>query len=176
MSRIRYSIAIAITCLCMSTGCMKHGILGVDRCADIPAGAIPEPAGEKLCQWQTVQAAGALADQMVLYQSDFVGESTQLSPGAIERIQQMVHNGSTQQAAWVIEPSSSEPLDESRLRETVFYLENLGAPPIDVVVARPAALGLSGPIAERAVNGIGQNRATNTGNAGTAGTAILGAN
>lgn len=173
MSRSKYSIAIVITSLCLSAGCSQYGILGVDRCADIPAGAIPEPAGTKLCQWQTAQATGAFADQQVLYQSDFVGKSTQLSPGAIERIQRLVQSGSTQQTAWVIEPSSSEPLDESRMRDFVFYLDNLGAPPIDVVVARPAALGLSGPMAEQTARGLGQNRGTssigNPGNTSTRG-------
>ncbi|MGB7342890.1 MAG: hypothetical protein WBD20_01640 [Pirellulaceae bacterium] len=167
MNQNKYLASIAIACLCLSTGCMKCGILGVDRCADIPSGAIPEPAGSKLCQWQTAQATGAFADQLVLCQSDFLHNSTQLSPAATERVERLVHNGSAQQTVWTIEPSDSVQLDESRLREFVYYLDNLGAPPIDVVVARPAALGLTGPVAERAVSSLGGGArgTSNTGNA-----------
>ncbi len=169
MSRNLYPIVVVL-CLCFSAGCMQNGILGVDRCADIPAGSIPEPVGSKLCRLQTAQATSALADQTVLYQSDFIGKSTQLSPAAIERVQRMVQNGgSTQQTTWVIEPSSSEQLDQSRVNDFVYYLGSLGVPPIDVVVATPAALGLSGPVAERVVSGLNQNRMNNTGNIGNNG-------
>ena len=56
------AIAAMTTLGCASRG----GILGVDCCADIPAGAIPQPAGAKLCDWQTAQVSSAVVDQTVL--------------------------------------------------------------------------------------------------------------
>ena len=141
------------------TGCAhRHGVMGVDCCADIPAGAIPEPAGTKVCNWQTLQVTGAAADQTALYRSDFVGDSTTLSPAAKDRMGRLIHSGCGGNLPWIVEPSGDSDLDLARVESVVSELTLRGASPIDVTLATPAAIGLTGPEAERIAGGLGQNR------------------
>ncbi|MEO1526350.1 MAG: hypothetical protein AAFX06_13000 [Planctomycetota bacterium] len=153
------SLSLAsLGCLCLLTGCASRGgIFGVDCCADIPAGAIPEPAGNKVCNWQTAQVANAFADQLVLYRSDFVGDTAELSPGAERRMSRMANAGSASDLTWVVEPSGSIEMDQARVQAAVDQLTQLGVVPVDVSVAVPAAIGLRGPQAERLGVGLGQN-------------------
>ena len=63
---------LIFTSLLVLSGCSHHrGVTGVDSIADVPKGAVPEPAGVKLCQWQTAQVLQAAQDQTVLYKADF---------------------------------------------------------------------------------------------------------
>ena len=165
-----YKYWLALLCVIVVAGCTGtgRGLCNIDCCCDTPAGAIPKQAGSKLCQWQHAQVGGAFADQFVLYQSDFEGRSTQLAPSAIERIGRLVHTGSANQNPWLIEPSTDSNLDQARVESVSYHLDSLGAAALDVVVATPAAIGLSGPLAERAVRGFEQNRAgSNTGRSGS---------
>src|SRR6056297_3320474 len=101
---------------CSIAGCASRGgIFGVDRCADIPAGAVPEPAGTKVCDWQTAQVSGAIEDQAVLYQSDFIGRTARLSPAALERMSRHTQSNLANVIPWVIEPSGDEALDTARV-------------------------------------------------------------
>ncbi len=141
------------------SGCAHHeGVLGVDRCADIPAGAVPETAGAKICNWETMQVSSALADQSVMYRSDFVGATADLSPAALERIGRLAHSGSSHGIQWFVEPSDEEELDIARVESVTHELSKRGVSSIDVSIATPAAVGLSGPQAERIASGLGQNR------------------
>ena len=77
------------------TGCAsKGGIMGVDCCSDIPAGAVPEPPGTKVCNIQQSQISAANLDQNVLYRADFVGMTTELAPIAIDRLARRNATGS----------------------------------------------------------------------------------
>ena len=153
-----------ISGICLVSGCTScRGIPGIDCCADVPLGAIPEPAGTKVCNWQSVQVANAYADQSVLYRSDFIGDSSELSPAAIKRMSRLAHDGSASHLPWVIEPSENAALDQARLHSAIAQLAELCASPVDVSIGIPAALGLSGPQAEQLGVGIGQNRNVGTG-------------
>ncbi|MEL6110195.1 MAG: hypothetical protein AAFU85_29630 [Planctomycetota bacterium] len=158
-SKLSKSLSLAVLgCLFLVSGCASRGgIFGVDRCADIPAGAIPEAAGNKVCNWQTVQVSNAFADQLVLYRSDFVGDTAELSPGATRRMSRMANAGSASDLTWVIEPSGSDEMDQARVQAAVDQLTQLGVAPVDVSIAVPAALGLRGQQAERLGIGIGRN-------------------
>ena len=155
---------VVLGCVCLVSGCASRGgILGVDCCADIPAGAIPAPAGSKVCNWQNVQVAGAYADQSVLYRSDFVGDTAELSLGAIQRMSRLANAGYAGNLPWVIEPSDASELDQARVQTVINQLTQLGASPADVSISVPAAIGLSGPQAEQLGVGIGRNRNAGSG-------------
>ena len=150
-------LSIILFTVIFTSGCKHHGgILGVDRCADIPAGAIPEPAGTKICNWQTAQVANAYVDLVTLYRSDFVGDSTKLAPAAIERInRQLFPEGSTAaQTPWIVEPSGDHALDAARVEAVSNFLAERGSTTVDVVLGTPPAIGLSGPFAEQAAGGL----------------------
>ncbi|WP_236623824.1 hypothetical protein [Rhodopirellula baltica] len=153
------AFALATTVGCTSRG----GILGVDRCADIPAGAIPEPAGSKVCNWQTAQVTGAVADQTVLYNADFIGTSAELSPGATERMARNANSGLAVTQPSLIEPSGNHELDAARVNAVVGQLASFGITSPVVEVATPAALGLRGPQAERVASGFGAIRNSSSG-------------
>lgn len=148
--------AILLSC---GSGCKQHGgILGVDRCADIQPGAIPEPAGTKICNWQAAQTANAYTDQVTLYRSDFVGDSTVLAPAARDRIsRQLLHAESpATQGPWIVEPSGDKALDAARLEAVSHFLAERGVAALDVVLGTPPAIGLAYPFSEQAAQGLGQ--------------------
>jgi hypothetical protein len=151
MTVIRKCDRVGLVLLLASSlsGCAhRHDVLGVDCCADIPAGAIPEPPGTKLCNWQSMQVNAATADQFVLYQCDFVGDSTNLSPAALARIGRLAQSGSASNMSWVVEPSGDGALDLARMDAAINELTGRGVSPVDVTIATPAALGLAGTLAE----------------------------
>ena len=165
-----WSISALLSVVLFVAGCAsQNGILGVDTCADISPGAIPEPAGNKLCNLEVAQVGGAFADQLVFYQSDFVGKTAKLSPAAAERISRITNMGSSDQLVWVIESSNDADLDQFRRQSVTNQLTSLGAQPLDVVVGIPTAIGLSGPQLERIATGLGsrnssRNRNSNSNN------------
>ena len=153
--------------LITSSGCASRGgILGVDCCADIPAGAIPEPAGSKLCDWQTAQVSGAEADQTVFYKSDFIGSSAKIAPNSIERIARTARSGLAANQPSVIEPSGDEALDAARVSAVSLQLASYGITQPIVTVAIPAALGMQGIRAEQIADGVGNFGNGSNGNAG----------
>ena len=152
----------AVLALVFATvGCSNHrGILGVDDCADVPPGAVPEIAGTKVCNWQTVQTENAFRDQMVLYHCDFVGRTSELSPAAKERLARRVSSDDMGVNDWVIEPTQEAELDRIRVQSVMNQLATLGVAEVNVVIGNPPALGLRGPLAEqtaRAIGGRGRN-------------------
>lgn len=147
------------TCGCASRG----GIMGVDCCADIPAGAIPEPAGAKVCNWESAQVTAAIADQTVFYKSDFIGTSENLSPGAMERMARNASSGLATMQPVYVEPSGDAELDAERVVSVNMKLASLGVDMPTAEVATPAALGLRGPFAEQAAGGFAGNRGSSTG-------------
>ncbi len=157
-NRKTLTIVLLIAGMCILGGCASRGgILGVDCCADVPAGAIPEPAGTKVCNWQSQQVGSAIADQTVLYQADFVASTASLSPAAVQRLSRHAQSNLANVQPWVIEPSGNESLDSQRVAMTVEELSRRGITPVDVQIATPAALGLRGPEAERVAGGFGNN-------------------
>ncbi|TWT94710.1 hypothetical protein [Stieleria varia] len=158
-----HATIVTLTC-CLSFGCSHHdGVLGVDCCADIPAGAIPAPAGSKVCQWQSAQVNSAIADQTVLYQADFIDRSATLSPAALQRLSRHAQTDLAAVQSWTIEPSGDAAVDTNRLASVLHELAIRGIHSPDVQLAFPAALGLSGPQAERAASALGNTRNSNAG-------------
>lgn len=141
----------------LAFGCASHGgFSGIDKCADIPAGAIPEPAGAKVCDWQTAQVLSAAADQTVLYRADFIGPTVELSPAASERLARHAASGLAELQPWVVEPSGDNERDARRVSHVTDRLAALGVTEARVVVAIPAAIGVSGQQMMRATNGLGR--------------------
>ena len=163
--------SLTTTCVALalitSSGCASRGgILGVDCCADIPAGAIPEPAGSKVCDWQTAQVSGAEADQTVFYKSDFIGSSAKIAPNSIDRIARTARSGLAANQPSIIEPSGDEALDAARVSAVSLQLASYGITQPIVTVAIPAALGMQGIRAEQIAEGVGN---FGNGSNGTAG-------
>ncbi|MEZ6090017.1 MAG: hypothetical protein R3C05_18725 [Pirellulaceae bacterium] len=147
-----------------SLGCASRcGILGVDACADIPAGAVPAPVGAKVCAWQTAQVSNAVADQTILYNADFIGLSDQLSPAAIERLARNADSGLVITVPSFVEPSGDAALDAARVNAVMVQLASHGVTEPIVEVATPAALGLRGPQAERVAGGFANTRGSSVG-------------
>ena len=153
--------------LITSSGCASRGgILGVDCCADIPAGAIPEPAGSKICDWQTAQVSGAEADQTVFYKSDFIGNSAKIAPNSIDRIARTARSGLASNQPTIVEPSGDDELDAARVTAVSLQLVSYGITEPTVTVAIPAALGMQGIRAEQIADGLGNFGNGSFGNAG----------
>ena len=162
------NICLAITVTAV-TGCASRGgICGVDRCADIPAGAIPEPAGVKVCDWQTAQVSNAEADQTVFYKCDFIGNSARIAPDTIQRIARTAGSGLASTQPSIIEPSGDDQLDAARATAVTLQLASYGIKQPTVTVAIPAALGMQGVRAERIADGVG-SVGNGTGTFGSAG-------
>lgn len=160
LNNLNFATVRALVCVglmmgsLVTSGCAtRGGIMGVDCCADIPAGAIPEPAGAKVCNWETAQVTAAIADQTVLYKSDFIGTSEELSPNAIERMARNIYSGlATMQPAYV-ESSGNAELDAARVVSVNAKLASFGVETSLAELATPAALGLRGPFAEQTAGG-----------------------
>ncbi len=128
-------------------GCRTgQGICNVDRCADVPCGAIPAPAGSYLCNWQQAQVASASIDLGVFYQSDFVGDSVNLSPSAEQQVARLVQQGAVGTIPIVIEPSNDPQRDAGRVYMLASAFSAAGYPMSadHIQVAHPAAIGLEG--------------------------------
>ncbi|MCP4479562.1 MAG: hypothetical protein GY818_15875 [Planctomycetaceae bacterium] len=131
------------------SGCSHHrGGTGVDSLADVPKGAVPEPAGVKLCQWQTAQVLQAAQDQTVLYKADFLGESAKLAPSATEKILRSLQNGTAGVQIWVVEATKNATQDSRRVDSVTQQLTSWGVPSPRVGIGMPTALGMPGVFAE----------------------------
>ena len=157
---------LVIILLSVSGCASRGGILGVDCCADIPAGAIPEPAGTKVCDWQTAQVSGATADQTVFYKADFIGSSAKISPESINRIARAANSGLATSQPSIIEPSGDDNLDTARVAAVSLQLATYGITQPVVKIATPAALGMQGIQAERIADGLGSLGNNASGNVG----------
>lgn len=158
------------------TGCMACGS-GIG-CGDHEKGAVPAPAGDKLREWEAVQAGRALADQTTLYRADFVGSTTTLSPAAIDKIYRAFESG-IEMMPWIVEPSDNPRLDQMRVLQVTEVLQRQGVAEPLVQLGVPRAIGLPGPFAESAVrNSVGNlgngNRGGLMGNQSFGNTQFLG--
>ncbi|WP_145419243.1 hypothetical protein [Planctomycetes bacterium K23_9] len=117
----------------------------------------------------------ANTDQHVLYQSDFVGRTTKLSPAAAERIDRLNAAGSLNSQTLKIQPSYNADLDQVRLAAVTSKLYESGITDARVEIAVPPALGLSGVLAENSLVGGGQSQG-NGSRSGAQGTGLSGGN
>lgn len=147
MNNYRKWFSISTLLLAASSGCrVDHGICKVDRCADVPCGAIPRTPGSHLCDWQQAQVASASNDLGVFYQADFVGTSERLSPAAEQQVARLVQQGAVGRVPLILEPSDNQQLDSTRSLMLASAFTAAGAPmSIDQIqIADPPALGLDG--------------------------------
>ncbi len=149
--------------LLVFSGCNHHrGLTGVDSIADVPKGAVPEPAGVKLCRWQTAQVQQAAQDQTVLYKADFLGESDQLAPSATEKILRALQNGTADVQMWVVEATQDTTQDSRRVNSVTQQLANWGVQSPRVGIGMPTALGMPGVFAESNFLNQGRNARGNS--------------
>jgi hypothetical protein len=125
----------------------------VDRCATIPSGAIPVPAGTHVHAWQDGQVASAAKDRGVFYQNEFLPKSAELSPSGREHVVEAVQQALYNSLPIVVEQSSDSALDGARLQavHATFASAGVVLAPEQIFVAKPAAHGFDGFRAQQAV-------------------------
>ncbi len=174
ISKLNFTLFSGLFCVvAISSGCrLGQGIFNVDRCADVPCGAIPAKAGSHLCEWQQVQVRNATNDLGVFYQADFVGTSTMLSPAAEQQVARLVQQGAVGKIPIVVEPSSDARRDTDRVYRLASAFSAAGAPmSIDQIqVAHPAALGLEGFRAQQVARTTARSGSRGGGQGGGGGT------
>jgi hypothetical protein len=113
--------------------CTKCGSSHVDRCANIPEGAIPPPVGTYACQWQVAQQELAENDDFFVYEREWYRGGEELSPGGKRHLQEIAERLLTGPQYVRIEPhidpeqpNQSQQLDEARVATVVNYLAELG--------------------------------------------------
>lgn len=142
---------IGATVFC--SGCACCGWFG--KCgSDIDPGSVPAPPGTYTRAWEGVQISQARNDQTAIYRADFVGETTSLSPGAINKMELAIRDGLGSQM-WIVEPSGDLMLDRQRLLNVTERLQVLGIDNPEVEISKPTAIGLPGAFAESSLNNLG---------------------
>ncbi|HUG90894.1 MAG TPA: hypothetical protein VML55_08680 [Planctomycetaceae bacterium] len=120
-------------------------------CPDIPRGAIPPAVGTHVANWQATQAHLAEADDFVVYQYEWAGETAALGPFGTRHLDGLAARLPGEPGPVVVEPSGASELDQARRAKLVEELAARGALGADalVVIGWPAAEGLHGQEAER---------------------------
>lgn len=149
---------IGVTIYC--SGCACCGWFG--SCgSDIEPGSVPAPPGTYTRAWEDVQISQARKDQTAIYRADFVGATTTLSPGAINKMEQAITSGLGFQT-WGVEPSGDLMLDRQRLLRVTERLQALGVENPAVEISKPTAIGLPGAFAESSLNNLGTSQRSGT--------------
>lgn len=148
--------------ICLSAcGCKQlPDTWSVDRCATIPSGAIPAPAGNHVDAWQRAQIASASADQGVFYRNEFQKDSAELTEFGRTRVWKMAQNNLANAVPVIVEFSGDEQQDAARL-ETLhreFAKAGIVLAPNELYVAIPAARGLEGFRAQQVMRSSMGNR------------------
>ncbi|RCS54473.1 hypothetical protein DTL42_04850 [Bremerella cremea] len=103
-------------CLWQTGCCSKCGSpFCWDRCADIPAGAIPQPLGTYGCGWQNAQTTAAQRDMLTIYQAEWIGASTDLGPYGKRHMTDLPTLAMQLGEPIVVEMSENHELDQQRL-------------------------------------------------------------
>jgi hypothetical protein len=151
---------------CVGENCNgTHGLFRstctIDNCANVPYGALPEPLGVFVRNFQHAQTTKAGGDTFVLYEKEWrTGAkdpdefSTILGPEGVRHLNRLVDALPTVSGPIIIEPTGNRKLnyeqrhelDERRYQQVVtqLYLEGIEHPEARVVVAYPRAEGLFG--------------------------------
>lgn len=136
-----------LTVISLLSGCRTgQGICHVDRCADVPCGAIPAKPGSHVCEWQQAQVQSASDDLGVFYQADFVGTTDQLGPAAKQQVARLVQQGAIGTVPLILEPSDDPQRDAGRVIMLASTFSAAGSPMSadQIQVAYPPALGMEG--------------------------------
>ena len=150
-------LAVATTAV-LFTGC-HH----TERCKDIPHGAIPQPIGTYVCQWQHQQMNRAEADDFVIYRYEWLRETDQFSPFGGQHMLRLAERLPHEPFDVVVEPSGEAALDEARVQVAIGLLAEQGIADAHqrVSVGIPSAEGLYGQEAPAATATLlGEGRST----------------
>ena len=153
-----YSV-IATTMVSLSGCYTGKGIYNVDRCANVPCGAIPGKPGNHLCEWQQAQVRSASTDLGVFYQADFVDKTDRLSPAAEHHVARLVQQGAIGTVPLILEPSEDSQRDASRVIMIASAITAAGTPMSaeQIQIANPPALGLQGYRAQQVARTASRN-------------------
>ncbi len=145
-------------------GCCQNG---QGPCNDITPGAIPQPNGTYLCQWNHAETARADRDNFVIYQYEWSADATKLTPFGQEHLARIAQGLPQVCFPVVIEPTSDQRLNETRRLAVLEALANCHVQivPDRVVLGRSEAEGLYGQEAP----GIAAGMLSNQGGGGGAG-------
>jgi hypothetical protein len=140
---------VGLGLLSLSVGCCWD--TGVDRFADIPPGAIPEPPQETVHRFFETQQAKAEADDFVFYRHEFYMDGKDLGPYGQYHLRLVANRISTVPFPILIQAVPDAKLNESRRQTVILALKRAGLDDIDqrVIVGFPEAEGMSGEEAER---------------------------
>jgi uncharacterized membrane protein YgcG len=124
-------------------GCCNSG---QGPCNDIPPGAIPQPAGTDLCQWNHAERARADQENFVVYLYEWSVEPAKLTPNGREHVDCLAARLMQSNCPIVVETSHDERLDAARRDEIMRTLaeRNVVLPFERVVVGNSQAEGLYG--------------------------------
>jgi len=153
--------ALLVGCLCRDGGgCggLGGGLGGsagggkfIDKCADIPQGAIPQPIGTHTNTLYTNQVNKAEMDQFVIYLYEWQGDSPNFGPFGARHIDRLAARLPKVTFPVIIEPDCDAGINEARRLTVVAYLEQHGiANAVQVVrLGYPIAEGIYGDEAQR---------------------------
>jgi len=140
----------------LAAGCHETGwVWPTDRCADIPCGAIPQPAGVYCCQWQNAQKFRAEQDKFVIYQYEWFQGGDHLGPDGRRHVEAIAQGLAAVPFPVIVEKSNDNTkLDETRKQQVIATLTTLGAPDAErrVILGYSEAEGLAGTEAVRLGN------------------------
>jgi hypothetical protein len=149
------SALLALGVATLAAGCHETGyVCPTDRCADIPCGAIPRPAGVYSCQWQTEQKLRADQDKFVIYQYEWFQGGDHLGPDGRRHVEAIGRGLANVPFPVIVEKSDDDKLNERRKESVIATLSSLGAPDPErrVVLGYSEAEGLQGTEAVRLGN------------------------
>lgn len=140
-----------------SVGCCCNE-MDVDRFADIPSGAIPEPAHTTVRRHFEMQAAKAEADDFVFYRHEFYMDGKELGPYGQYHLKLVASRLSTVPFPVLIQAVPDPKLNEQRRATVVAALKRAGLDEIEprVIVGFPEAEGMGGEEAERLYQSVPQ--------------------
>ncbi|MGE0758183.1 MAG: hypothetical protein AB7F89_01650 [Pirellulaceae bacterium] len=118
-----------------------------DWCSfDILPGAIPQPIGTSVCQWQLAEMDRAELDDFVIYQREWRGDTATLDSDAEVRLAGLARRMLDGPQSVFIQPSSDPQLDSDRQALVVDQLLrwNVSDAGERVVLQPPAAEGMLG--------------------------------
>jgi hypothetical protein len=150
---------LPLAALLAATGCRNAPVRNdCAPCADIPHGALPQPAGTYLCQWQRAQMDLAEEDDFVVYEAEWRGLTTDLGPYGQQHLAAIAQRLPQTPFLVVIVPrfdvernQPDEALNMARRMAYVEALAHAGVPDADqrVVIGGAKAEGLLGEEAAR---------------------------
>jgi hypothetical protein len=133
-------VVLVLAATALTAGCHQGGyVCPTDRCADIPSGAIPQPAGVYSCQWQTEQKLRAEQDKFVIYQYEWFQGRDHLGPAGRRHIETIAQRLDGVPYPVIVEKSEDTKLDETRRKHVIVLLTSLG----DTQAERRVILGYS---------------------------------